>query len=82
VPYVIAGQVQPKVAGVTVLLDDGSQGSAGVSIKTPTAITDADGKFLITLSVPNVGIKRYRVVTTPDSKLDAANSEFINILVR
>ena len=82
VNYVIAGQVQPKVAGVTVILDDGSQASAGISIKTPTALTDADGKFSITLSVPNVGIKRYRVVTTPDSKLDAANSEFINILVR
>jgi len=82
VNYLITGQVQPKVAGVTVTLDDGTQGSAGVSTNMPSATTDADGKFSISFAVPDVGVKRFRVITVPDSKLDAASSEFINILVR
>ena len=82
VSYFVTGQVQPKVAGVTVILDDGSQASAGVSIKPPSAITDSEGKFSIPLLAQSAGIKRYRVLTTPAGALDAASSAFINILVR
>ena len=82
VNYLITGQVQPKIAGVTVTLDDGTEGSAGVSMNMPPATTDGDGKFSISFTVPDVGVKRFRVLTAPDSKLDAASSEFINILVR
>ena len=82
VTYKITGQVQPKVAGVNVILDDGSAGSAGISLKAPRSITLPDGTFEIEFTPTKTGSKQFRILTEAQTGFSSSKSAFATVWVR
>ena len=74
VAYKVIGQVQPRVAGINVVLDDGVNQISG--------ITAVDGKFEIQVTATKVGVKQFRIVTETESGFIGSKSSFSAVLVR
>ena len=74
VSYKITGQIQPRVSGIKVILDDGK-------VRTNT-ISLADGKFEFEFKPTNVGVKQFRVITESESGFIGSTSAFAMVLVR
>ena len=74
VTYKVTGQVQPKIAGVKVILDDGSNVASGMTL--------ADGTFIIEVTPTKIGAKQFRIVTDAESNFLGAKSAFATVLVR
>ena len=74
VTYKVTGQVQPKIAGVKVILDDGSNVASGMTL--------ADGTFIIEVTPTKIGAKQFRIVTDAESNFSGAKSAFATVLVR
>ena len=74
VTYKVTGQVQPKIAGVKVILDDGSNVASGMTL--------ADGTFIIEITPTKIGAKQFRIVTDAESNFSGAKSAFATVLVR
>ena len=74
VAYKVTGQIQPRIAGIKVSLDDGSA----------LAFTEtlADGKFEITVTTTKIGVKQFRIVTEPETGFIGSKSAFTSVLVR
>ena len=79
VTYSITGQVQPKIGGVTVQLDDGTGAKASTM---PTVKTLADGTFTFTLAESRPGAKSYRILIPGDAAFMASKTEFVKVVVR
>jgi spore germination protein YaaH len=79
VTYLITGQIQPALAGVTVQLDDGVSAHTALM---PVAKTLADGTFTLTLSANQIGVHAYRVIVPADLAFIASQTEFVKVLVR
>jgi len=74
VAYKVTGQIQPRIAGIKVSLDDGSA--------LASAETLADGKFEITVTTTKIGVKQFRIVTEPETGFIGSMSAFTSVLVR
>ena len=74
VTYKVTGQVQPKIAGIKVILDDGSNVASGMTL--------ADGTFIIEVTPTKIGAKQFRIVTDAESNFSGAKSAFATVLVR
>jgi len=74
VTYKVTGQVQPKIAGVKVILDDGSNVASGITL--------ADGTFIIEVTPTKIGARQFRIVTDAESNFSGAKSAFATVLVR
>ena len=74
VTYKVTGQVQPKIAGIKVILDDGSNVASGMTL--------ADGTFIIEITPTKIGAKQFRIVTDAESNFSGAKSAFATVLVR
>ena len=74
VAYKVTGQIQPRIAGIKVSLDDGSA--------LASAETLADGKFEITVTTTKIGVKQFRIVTEPETGFIGSKSAFTSVLVR
>jgi len=74
VTYKVTGQVQPKIAGVKVILDDGSNVASGITL--------ADGTFIIEVTPTKIGAKQFRIVTDAETNFSGAKSAFATVLVR
>ncbi len=74
VAYKVTGQIQPRIAGIKVSLDDGSA----------LAFTEtlADGKFEIVVTATKIGVKQFRIVTEPETGFIGSKSAFTSVLVR
>ena len=79
VTYSITGQVQPKIGGVTVQLDDGTGAKASTM---STVKTLADGTFTFTLAESRPGVKSYRILIPGDAAFMASKTEFVKVVVR
>ena len=79
VAYVITGQVQPKEAGITVHLDNGSATSPADAV---TATTDASGHFTFTLTAGKAGTYSWRASIDADARFIASQSDFVTVAVR
>jgi|FLOH01.1.fsa_nt_gi spore germination protein YaaH len=82
VSYKVVGEVQPRVAGVTVFLEEGSEGSGEIFPSKPSSVTDQDGKFEIEITPKKFGVKQFRVVLEAESGFTGTKSPFTNVLVR
>ena len=78
--YTVAGQVQPKAAGVTVNL--GIVSSTKSSIAPMTTTTDANGNFSFTLNNATPGFYTYQVSTPEDASYILSNSPFVTVVTR
>ena len=74
VSYKITGQIQPRVAGIKVILDDGNIKSATTSL--------VDGKFEFQFTPSKTGVKQFRIVTESESNFVGSTSAFASVLVR
>lgn len=74
VAYKVTGQVQPRVEGISVILDDGITQVAGV--------TTVDGKFEIEVTSMKVGAKQFRIITETETGFIGSKSAFSTVLVR
>ena len=74
VSYKITGQIQPRVAGIKVILDDGNIKSATTSL--------FDGKFEFQFTPSKTGVKQFRIVTESESNFVGSTSAFASVLVR
>jgi hypothetical protein len=74
VAYKVTGQVQPRVAGISVILDDG--------ITQVEGVTTVDGKFEIEVTSMKVGAKQFRIVTETETGFVGSKSAFSTVLVR
>lgn len=74
VTYKVTGQVQPKIAGVKVILDDGTNVASGITL--------ADGTFIIEVTPTKISAKQFRIVTDAESNFSGAKSAFATVLVR
>jgi hypothetical protein len=74
VTYKVTGQIQPRIAGVNVSLDDGAKVSSG--------ITNADGTFELEVTPTKIGAKQFRIVTEAESAFSGSKSAFTTVLVR
>lgn len=74
VPYKIGGQLQPRVAGIKVILDDGKDQKSTTSL--------ADGKFEFEVIQTKTGIKQFRIVTESETGFTGSKSAFVSVLVR
>jgi hypothetical protein len=74
VTYKVTGQVQPRVAGIKVVLDDGITQVAGV--------TAEDGKFEIEVTPMKVGAKQFSIVTETEAGFIGSKSSSSTVLVR
>jgi len=74
VTYKVTGQVQPKIAGIKVILDDGSNVASGITL--------ADGTFIIEVTPTKIGARQFRIVTDAESNFSGAKSAFATVLVR
>ncbi len=77
--YSISGQIQPKVAGIVVQLDEGVNASADLR---PTAITDGDGSFTIRVAASQLGLYSYQVLVPADSHFVESQSDLVTVVVR
>ena len=74
VTYKVTGQVQPKIAGIKVILDDGTNVASGITL--------ADGTFIIEVTPTKIGAKQFRIVADAESNFSGAKSAFATVLVR
>ena len=74
VAYKVTGQVQPKIAGVNVILDDGTKVVSGVTL--------ADGAFELEVTPTKIGAKQFRIITEAESGFSESKSAFTTVLVR
>jgi hypothetical protein len=74
VTYKVTGQVQPKIAGIKVILDDGTNVASGLTL--------ADGTFIIEVTPTKIGAKQFRIVADAESNFSGAKSAFATVLVR
>ncbi len=74
VTYKISGQLQPRIPGIRVLLDDGK-------VQQPATSMD-DGKFEFEITLSKIGIKQFRIVTESEAGFIGSNSAFTSVLVR
>ena len=71
IAYSIAAQVLPAMAGVKVLLNNGS-----------SAVTDATGKVVLTVNNGSTGFVPYQLSIAADQNFGAVQSGFVNVWVR
>jgi len=74
VSYKITGQIQPRVAGIKVALDDGK-----VQIATTSIV---DGRFEFEFTPTKIGVKQFRIVTESEPGFIGSASAFASVLVR
>lgn len=74
VTYKVTGQVQPRIAGVNVVLDDGAKVGSGTTL--------ADGTFEIVFTPTKIGAKQFRIVTDGEINFSSSKSAFVSVLVR
>jgi len=74
VKYKVVGEIQPRISGVKVYLDDGSTQVSGVT-------TDG-GKFEIEFSATKIGFRQFRIVTDSESGFIGSTSLATSVLVR
>ena len=74
VTYKVTGQVQPRIAGVNVVLDDGAKVGSGTTL--------ADGTFEIVFTPSKIGAKQFRIVTDGEINFSSSKSAFVSVLVR
>jgi len=74
VTYNVTGQLQPRVSGINVLLDDGKDQSS-----TSTLV---DGKFEFEITPTKIGVKQFRIVTETEASFIGSKSAFKSVLVR
>ena len=74
VTYKVTGQLQPRVSGINVLLDDGKDQSS-----TSTLV---DGKFEFEITPTKIGVKQFRIVTETEASFIGSKSAFTSVLVR
>ena len=74
VSYKVTGQIQPRVEGIKVALDDG--------VVQTTSITGADGKFEIAITSTKIGVKQFRIVTDSEAGFIGSKSAFTSVLIR
>ncbi len=72
--YKVIGEIQPRVAGLKVYLDDGSSQTSG--------ITTEGGRFEIEFSSSKIGFNQYRIVTESEGNFSGSKSLFTTVLVR
>ncbi len=78
--YTVSGQVQPKVAGITVNLGIVSPSNSHIAPMTTT--TDVNGNFSFTLSNTLPGFYTYQVSTPEDASYILSNSPFVTVVTR
>ena len=74
VSYKVSGQIQPRVAGVKVILDDGK-----IKLSTTSLV---DGKFEFEFTPTKIGVKQFRIVTESELGFIGSTSAFASVLVR
>jgi spore germination protein YaaH len=74
VSYKITGQLQPKVPGIKVILDDGNKKIDTTSL--------ADGKFEFEFTPTKVGVMQFRIVTEAESGFIGSATTYASVLVR
>lgn len=74
VSYKITGQLQPRVPGIKVILDDGK------IQESTTSLTDGKFEFLITPT--KNGVKQFRITTETEAGFIGSKSAFASLLVR
>jgi spore germination protein YaaH len=74
VSYKVTGQLQPKTAGVKVILDDGK-----TKLNTSSVI---DGRFEFDFTPTKTGVVQFRIVTESELGFIGSASEFASVLVR
>ena len=74
VSYKISGEIQPRVAGVKVILDDGNINLATTSL--------VDGRFEFEFKPTKIGVKQFRIITESESGFIGSTSAFASVLVR
>jgi spore germination protein YaaH len=74
VSYKISGQLQPKVQGINVALDDGKNKVKATSL--------ADGKFEFEFTPTKIGVMQFRIVTDSESGFIGSATTFASVLVR
>ena len=74
VSYKVTGQLQPRVAGVKVILDDGK-----TKLNTNSVV---DGKFEFDVTPTKTGVMQFRIVTESELGFIGSASEFASVLVR
>jgi len=77
--YLISGEIQPKVAGIVVQLDDGVNTRS--DLRT-TAVTDADGNFNLRVAASRTGLYSYRVLVPADTYFVESQSDLVTVVVR
>ena len=78
--YTVSGQVQPKVAGITVNLGIVSPSNSHIAPMTTT--TDVNGNFSFTLSNTLPGFYTYQVSTPEDASYILSTSPFVTVVTR
>ena len=74
VSYKISGQLQPKVPGIKVALDDGKS-----KVNTTSVV---DGKFEFEFTATKIGVMQFRIVTESESGFTGSATTFASVLVR
>jgi len=72
--YRVRGEIQPRMSGIKVILDDGVHQVIGT--------TSVDGKFEIEFSTTEIGFKQFRIVTESEGGFIGSKSLFTTVLVR
>jgi len=72
--YKVRGEIQPRMSGIKVILDDG--------VHQVTGTTSVDGKFEIEFSTTEIGFKQFRIVTDSEGGFIGSKSLFTTVLVR
>jgi len=72
--YRVRGEIQPRMSGIKVILDDGVHQVIGT--------TSVDGKFEIEFSTTEIGFKQFRIVTDSEGGFIGSKSLFTTVLVR
>ena len=74
VSYKISGELQPRVPGIKVILDDGKIQRATSSL--------SEGKFEFEFTPTKVGVIKLRIVTEAEASFTGSTSAFTQVLVR
>jgi spore germination protein YaaH len=74
VSYKVTGQLQPRVVGVKVILDDGK-----TKLTTSSVV---DGKFEFDVTPTKTGVMQFRIVTESELGFIGSASDFATVLVR
>ncbi len=80
VAYTVTGQIQPKVAGITVNL--GIVSAANPHLTPMTTTTDTNGNFSFVLNNTFPGFYTYQVSTPEDASYILSTSPFVTVVTR